>query len=127
MPNLLPEHEEIIEIAKQFTFDAAHRIPGLPPTHKCHHLHGHTYRVELLLSGTMNELGFVREYDEIAAAWAPLADQLDHKFLNEVEGMKHTSTEYIAYWIAERIRKPLPELIAVRVSESSTTWAMVTL
>lgn len=114
-----------IEIAKQFTFDAAHRIPGLPPSHKCHRLHGHTYRVELRLRGPMDRLGFVREYDEIAAAWRPLHDLLDHRFLNEVEGMEHTSTEFIAVWIAERLLVALPELVAVRVAESTTTWAQV--
>jgi len=124
----------IVTIAKRFTFDAAHRLDRLPPTHKCHRLHGHTYQVEFVLRGKMDDRGFVADYDEIAQMWLPLHGQLDHRYLNEVPGLEIPSTENLALWIWRKIREDLREdsptlsdcLVAVRVSESSSTWAEVT-
>ncbi|HWN72058.1 MAG TPA: 6-carboxytetrahydropterin synthase, partial [Haliangium sp.] len=76
----------IATISKTFTFDAAHRLDRLPPEHKCHRMHGHTYRVELILSGHVADNGFLLDYADIAEMWAPLHELLDHRILNEVPG-----------------------------------------
>lgn len=110
----------IATLSKSFTFDAAHCLPRLPAGHKCANLHGHTYRVELICRGYVQENGFVVDYDDIARAWAPLHEQLDHKYLNDVYGLETPSTEHLCAWIIMRI--DLPSLVAVRVYESSTTW-----
>lgn len=111
----------IATIAKTFTFDAAHHLPNLPDGHKCKRMHGHTYRVTLILRGPVNqETGFVVDYDEIASTWALLHETLDHHLLNEVPGLEVPSTENLVAWIINRLY--LPGLIRVRVEESSTTW-----
>jgi 6-pyruvoyltetrahydropterin/6-carboxytetrahydropterin synthase len=115
-----PKH---VTIAKQFTFDAAHHLPGLPEGHKCKRLHGHTYRVEIQLRGPVDEFGFVVDYAEIAKAWAGIDEQLDHRCLNDIPGLETPSTEVLVKWIGDRVKALLPRLVRVRVSESTTTWA----
>jgi 6-pyruvoyltetrahydropterin/6-carboxytetrahydropterin synthase len=124
----------IATIAKRFTFDAAHRLDRLPATHKCHRMHGHTYEVELVFTGMVDEDGFVIDYSDIAEMWYPLHDQLDHRVLNEVPGLEIPSTEHLAGWIACHLCRKLttegPGMIrifdTVKVKESTTTWCSVT-
>lgn len=110
----------MVTISKQFDFDAAHWLPHVPDGHKCKRLHGHTYRVEVVCQGQPDERGMVVDYAEIAEAWMPLRDALDHRCLNDVPGLENPTTEILAPWILSRIE--LPFLVAVRVYESATTW-----
>jgi len=112
----------IATISKTFTFDAAHRLDRLPPEHKCHRMHGHTYRVELILSGHVADNGFLLDYADIAEMWAPLHELLDHRILNEVPGLDVPTTENLAGWILSRIGWDGHLSFTVRVFESSTTW-----
>lgn len=116
-----------LNISKTFDFDAAHRLPLVPESHKCARLHGHTYRVELVLAGEPDERGFVADYAEIAAAWEPIHAQIDHRYLNEIQGLENPTTEALARWLFERLLVPLPLLVRLRVYESSTTWCEVSL
>ena len=76
-----------MEIFREFTFEAAHRLPHVPEGHKCARLHGHSYRVEVHVTGPVGETsGWVMDFQEIKDAFAPLHDQLDHRYLNEVDG-----------------------------------------
>lgn len=114
-----------VTISKTFDFDAAHFLPNVPKRHKCRRLHGHTYRVEVVLRGVPDRRGFVVDYAEIAAAWKPIEEMLDHRLLNDIEGLENPSTEVLAPWIAHALLDALPLLHAVRVYESSTTWCEV--
>jgi len=114
-----------VRISKTFDFDAAHFLTRVPDGHKCKRLHGHTYRVELILSGEPDERGFVRDYAEVASAWKPIHDMLDHRCLNDIEGLENPTTEVLAPFIASALVDALPELQVVRVYESSTTWCEV--
>ncbi|HEY4266795.1 MAG TPA: 6-carboxytetrahydropterin synthase QueD [Galbitalea sp.] len=114
----------IATIAKRFTFDAAHSLPLMPEGHKCRNMHGHTYIVELRLVGPVDpRTGCLVDYAQIAKAWAPLHDRLDHKVLNQVAGLSCPTTEALCAWILSKIN--LPYLHSVRVYESSTTWCEV--
>lgn len=119
----------MITIAKQFTFDAAHCLPLMPDGHKCQRLHGHTYAVEIQLTGDVDpKTGLVIDYDDIAKIWAPLHVALDHRYLNEVPGLKCPTTENLVLWIVDRLRQAFrahPNVVSfkVRVAESSSTWA----
>lgn len=112
----------MLTICKQFDFDAAHFLPLLPPDHKCHRMHGHTYRVDVELTGEVDSRLFVVDYAEIALAWAPLREALDHRCLNDVAGLETPTTEALAMWILAAIRQRLPQVSRVRVHESSSTW-----
>ena len=114
-----------VRISKTFDFDAAHRLPFVADGHKCKRMHGHTYRVEVMLEGEPDERGMVVDYAEIATAWAPIHDAIDHRTLNEVPGLENPTTECLAPWVLERFFLSLPQTVAVRVYESATTWCEV--
>ncbi|MCP4574198.1 MAG: 6-carboxytetrahydropterin synthase QueD [bacterium] len=112
-------------ITKNFGFDAAHWLPGVPEDHKCRRLHGHTYRVVIALEGDLDpELGWVADYGEISKAFKPLLDDLDHHCLNEIAGLENPTAEVLAAWIFSRLRPQLPRLADVTVSETPATSAV---
>lgn len=110
------------EIFREFTFEAAHRLPNLPPEHKCTRLHGHSYRVIVNVAGPVDPtLGWVMDFGDIKTAFRPIEAQLDHYYLNEVEGLENPTSENLAAWIWDRLITPLPELTAVTVRETCTS------
>jgi 6-pyruvoyltetrahydropterin/6-carboxytetrahydropterin synthase len=111
-----------VEIWKEFTFEAAHRLPKLPPSHKCHRLHGHSFKVRVHVAGPMDQhLGWVQDFGDIKASFQPLYELLDHNYLNEVEGLENPTSENLARWIWERLQASLPGLSQVVVSETCTS------
>ena len=113
-----------MDIFKVFTLEAAHRLPNVPPTHRCHRMHGHSYRVELQLQGDVDATtGFVVDFFEIEAAFGGLLAQLDHYCLNDIEGLENPTAENIAIWIWQRTKPALPQLAQVRVFETPDCWA----
>ena len=110
-----------MEIFKEFTFEAAHRLPHVPPGHKCARLHGHSFRIELHVRGPEEpETGWVMDFADIKRAFQPLYDQLDHNYLNEIEGLSNPTSEQLARWIWQRLRPSLPGLSEVLVRETCT-------
>lgn len=112
-------------MGKTFDFDAAHRLPHVHEGHKCGRMHGHTYRVEIILSGELDPLlGWFVDYADITEAWAPIHDALDHRVLNDVIGLVNPTTEVLVDWIIKRLAKSSigKHLDRVRVYESSSTW-----
>jgi 6-pyruvoyltetrahydropterin/6-carboxytetrahydropterin synthase len=108
-----------MELRKTFQFEAAHLLPLLPATHKCRRLHGHSFRVEVAVAGECDpKLGWLMDYADISAAFAPLWEQLDHRYLNEVAGLENPTSETVAAWIWERLKPRLPLLTKVTVAET---------
>ncbi len=108
-----------MEIYKEFTFEAAHRLPRVPEGHKCGRLHGHSFRVRIHVEGSVDpELGWVTDFAAIGAAFRPIHEQLDHHYLNEVDGLENPTSENLARWIWRHIRKDLGSMSAVLVSET---------
>jgi 6-pyruvoyltetrahydropterin/6-carboxytetrahydropterin synthase len=115
-----------VKISKRFDFDAAHRLPTVAPDHKCFRMHGHTYGVEIFCAGEADARGMVCDYAEIAEAWKPIHDAIDHRTLNEIEGLEVPTTEILTPWIGFKLLDALPAFCGVRVYESSTTYCEVT-
>ncbi|MGY5309137.1 6-carboxytetrahydropterin synthase QueD [Nocardia gipuzkoensis] len=110
-----------MEIYREFAFEAAHRLPNVPAGHKCARLHGHSYRVVIHVAGEVDpETGWVMDFAEIKKAFAPLSEQLDHHYLNEVPGLENPTSEVIARWIWARLIDQLP-LSQVVVKETCTS------
>jgi 6-pyruvoyltetrahydropterin/6-carboxytetrahydropterin synthase len=110
-----------VNVFKEFTFEAAHRLPNVPADHKCARLHGHSFRVAIHVEGEIGaDSGWVRDFADIERAFAPLHDQLDHHYLNEIEGLDNPTSERVAMWIWERLASVLPELDKVVVRETCT-------
>lgn len=108
-----------MELYADFRFEAAHRLPMVPEGHKCARLHGHSYFVRLGISGEVNpDTGWVFDFEDIQEAFGPLYDQLDHHYLNEVEGLENPTSENLAQWIWSRLKPRLPELDYVEIRET---------
>lgn len=111
-----------MQIFKEFSFEAAHRLPNVPAQHKCARLHGHSYRVEVHVQGPLGEQsGWVMDFADLKVAFAPLHQILDHNYLNEIDGLQNPTSEVLAKWIWVRLKKTLPQLCLVKVRETCTS------
>jgi len=116
-----------LEIFKVFHIEAAHRLPNLPETHKCSRLHGHSFRVEIHISGEVSkEKGWIMDFGDLKSAFKPLYEQLDHHYLNEVEGLENPTSENLARWIWERLKPTLPVLSKIVIQETCTSGCVYT-
>jgi len=110
------------EIYREFSFEAAHRLPHVPNGHKCGRLHGHSYRVEVHVTGAIgSETGWVQDFGDIKAVLKPLEEQLDHNYLNDIDGLENPTSEVLARWIWTRLIDALPGLSAIQVRETCTS------
>lgn len=111
-----------MEIYKKFHIEAAHRLPNVPAGHKCARLHGHSYAVEIHVSGELDpQLGWVTDFADIKTAFQPVFEQLDHRYLNDVAGLENPTAENIARWIWDRLKSRLPGLSRVVIHETCTS------
>jgi 6-pyruvoyl tetrahydropterin synthase/QueD family protein len=114
-------------IFKEFTFEAAHRLPFVAPDHKCHRLHGHSFRVEVHVGGEVDpRTGWILDFADIKAAFKPLHSVLDHNYLNEVPGLENPTSENLAAWIWEQLELTLPGLAMIVVRETCTSGCIYT-
>ena len=122
VPEAAPLGVAIAEIFKEFTFEAAHRLPFVPEGHKCFRLHGHSFRVEIHVTGDVDPAtGWIMDFGDIKDAFKPLHRQLDHNYLNEIPGLENPTSENLAAWIWDRLRPQLPGLARVLVRETCTS------
>ena len=111
-------------ITKEFHFSASHQLKGLPDDHQCARLHGHNYIVRVeLASETLNEHGFVRDYNELSPLKEYIDDTLDHRHLNDALGHDQTTAENLAKHLYDWCKPQFAEVSAVSVSETPKTWA----
>ena len=111
-----------MEICKTFDFEAAHRLPNVPPGHKCARLHGHSFRVSVHVTGPVGEhTGWVMDFADIKAAFEPIEKQLDHYYLNEIDGLENPTSENLARWIWKRLKPTLPMMSKLIVHETCTS------
>ena len=114
-----------MELRKSFQFEAAHLLPLLPKSHKCRRLHGHSFKVEIVVAGECDpKLGWLMDYANITAAFKPVWLKLDHRYLNEISGLKNPTSEEIAVWIWKKLKPKLPLLVEVVVAETCTARAV---
>jgi len=111
-----------MKIYKDITFEAAHLLPNLPDGHKCRRLHGHSFNIRITVDGPMDEdTGWVMDYAEIKRAFAPIYNQLDHHYLNEIEGLENPTSENIVKWVWHQLSPRLEILNEVELKETCTT------
>jgi 6-pyruvoyltetrahydropterin/6-carboxytetrahydropterin synthase len=111
-----------VEIFKEFTFEAAHRLPNVAPGHKCARLHGHSYRIAVHVDGPVGErAGWVRDFADLSESMKPVLACLDHYYLNDIAGLENPTSEVLARWIWDRLCSGLPDLSQVVVRETCTS------
>jgi 6-pyruvoyltetrahydropterin/6-carboxytetrahydropterin synthase len=114
------------EIVKTFRFEAAHSLDRAPIGHKCRRLHGHSYRVDVHVTGPVDpEAGWVRDFGEVVMAVEPILRELDHRTLNEVPGLENPTSELLAKYLWDRLRPVLKGLSAITIWESDTSRCTV--
>jgi 6-pyruvoyltetrahydropterin/6-carboxytetrahydropterin synthase len=109
----------VAELSADFTLASARRLPNVSEGHPCGRLHGHTFGVRLVVRGAIDpQSGWVIDFADLATAWSPVHDALDHRLLNEVPGLANPTSENIALWIWNALRTTVPSLVAVEISET---------
>lgn len=112
----------VVELTKEFRFEAAHSLPHVPTGHKCGRMHGHSFRVEVTVRGPVDpRTGWLMDFAELKDKFRPLEDQLDHRLLNEVPGLENSTSENIARWIWQRLKATVPQLASITVHETCTS------
>jgi 6-pyruvoyltetrahydropterin/6-carboxytetrahydropterin synthase len=109
-----------MRIYKEFTFEAAHFLPSAPPGHPNSRVHGHSFRVRVTIDGEPDETtGLVMHLDDVEAALADAHEALDHRFLNEVEGLSQPTLERITMWLWDRLHNRLPGLAEIEIARDT--------
>ncbi len=107
---------------KDFSFEAAHRLPNVPDGHKCARLHGHSFQVRITVDGPVgSDSGWVMDFADLKGVAKPVVDSLDHRYLNEIEGLENPTSEVVAVWLWRKLKAGLPSLASVEVRETCTT------
>lgn len=108
----------MIEISKEFGFDAAHYLGNSAPENR--RLHGHSFYAEVTLRGEANPAtGFLRDFGEVDAALMAIREMLDHRLLNEIEGLATPTLENLAKFIFVQAKAKLPEVVRVKLRRPS--------
>lgn len=116
-----------MDIFKIFYIEAAHHLPNVPEGHKCRRLHGHSFRIEIYVSGEVQEkAGWVMDFGDVSSAFKPLYEQLDHNYLNEIDGLENPTSENLAKWIWQRLKPDLASLTKVVIQETCTAGCVYT-
>ncbi|MGV8074410.1 MAG: 6-carboxytetrahydropterin synthase QueD [Syntrophobacteraceae bacterium] len=85
-------------------FAAAHNLRNFRG--KCENLHGHNWKVEVVLRGSkLNESGVLVDFSEVKQAARELLSQVDHQYLNNLDFFqeRNPSSENIACYLIERL------------------------
>jgi len=107
-------------LSTRFHFEAAHWMAGYPEGHPNRRIHGHSYTGEVIVEGPVDPVtGMVREHEQLERAVREVSSALDHRMLNDVEGLEVPTGEYIARWIWNRLKPGLPDLKEVVVSRDT--------
>lgn len=107
-------------VSKAATFEAAHFMGHKPEGHPYRHVHGHSFRVEITVAGTVQPgAEWVEDFADITAALEGVTARLDHRLLNEIEGLETPTMERICLWVARALQPALKGLVAVELSRPS--------
>ncbi len=113
-----------IALTRTFQIESAHFLPMLPKGHKCARMHGHSFKIDVVVEGECDpKLGWLMDYADLKKAFEPLFQQLDHHCLNEVKGLENPTSENLSKWIWDRLKPGLPLLKSVIVAETCTARA----
>ncbi len=109
-------------IFREFTFDSAHFLPRVPEDHKCRAIHGHTYKLKVYIEGPLDdELGWVADFAGVKKVISETIDLIDHKLLNNIEGLENPTCEIVAVWLWNKIKQDIPGLVRVELNETPTS------
>ena len=110
----------MVEITKQFTFEAAHYFPNMPKGHIYRKIHGHSFVVEVTFYGKKNKTNqWVTDFDEITESLKKIKKKLDHKCINDIKEIGLPTLENISSWIAKQLKKKYSNVCSIKLSRPS--------
>jgi 6-pyruvoyltetrahydropterin/6-carboxytetrahydropterin synthase len=108
------------ELSKQFRFDSAHTLNREIQTESSRRIHGHSYRAEVVIRGAPDgQSGMIMDLGEFERALTETRDNLDHRFLDEINDLGPATLENLTSWIWGRLSAALPGLMRVTVYRDS--------
>jgi 6-pyruvoyltetrahydropterin/6-carboxytetrahydropterin synthase len=108
-----------MRIYKDFRFEAAHYLPGETSSINSR-IHGHSFRARVTIDGRINpDTGCVFHFNQLTQAVAEAQGALDHRLLNEVEGLANPTLERISVWLWNRLQNRVPGLVEIEVARDS--------
>lgn len=111
---------QVFEITKAVTFEAAHFMGGKPEGHPYRNVHGHSFRLEATVAGTVKPgEEWVQDFSELASVLKATGEKLDHCLLNDIAGLEVPTLERICLWVANDLRNSLPNLKQVVLARPS--------
>ena len=112
---------------REFTIEAGRYLPNLAPEHPCARMHGHTFMVQIHVTGKVDEeKGWIMDFNELDDKLEEIRQLLDHRVLNEVPGLENPTTELLARWIWGRLVKELPGLSRIVIQENAYSGCIYT-
>lgn len=109
-----------MEIFRDFDFEAAHFLPGVPDGHKCKRMHGHSYRVRVHIRGAPGgPQNWVMDFADVKRIVSSVLNRLDHRVLNEIPGLENPTAEQIARYLWRELTPGLPGLSKIVLRETA--------
>jgi len=109
-----------MRLSQTCRFEAAHFLPKLAEGHKCRAMHGHNYKVVATVAGLVDDTGILVDFHDIEDALQAACDQLDHRLLNDVNGLDNPTAENLCAWFWDQLREHLP-LVEIVVYENEAS------
>jgi 6-pyruvoyltetrahydropterin/6-carboxytetrahydropterin synthase len=107
----------IAELTCNFALEVAHFQPHCPEGHPNRRIHGHSYHGKLTLRGPVNaDDGMLMDFEVLRTKVAKMVEELDHRCLNDVQGLERPSSERLAIWIWDRMKPEIPALHRVELA-----------
>jgi 6-pyruvoyltetrahydropterin/6-carboxytetrahydropterin synthase len=115
------EQAMMYEVFKEFTFEAAHQLANnVADGHRYGKVHGHSFKVEVFMRGEPEEgKDWLCDFAEIERRVSDVRAQLDHNYLNDIEGLEVPTLENVSRWIWRKLDNVLPGLDRVLVRRGS--------
>jgi len=117
-------------VVRKYHFESAHWLPKVHDEHRCKRMHGHNYEMEVAIEGKVAENGFILDFWDLDAIVQPIVNMIDHRTLNDIEGLENPTAELIACWFLEKVAKEFDQHSAslavayVKIFETKDCWAM---
>lgn len=109
-----------MRIVKSINFDAAHFLDLELDERPYARMHGHSFLLEVEIAGEPDRAqGWVVDFEDVTRALGAVREKLDHRLLNEVEGLGLPTLENICLWVARELQEEFPGLVRVSVSRPS--------
>jgi len=111
----------MFELKRKYEFHAARKLTKIDPSHPCAKIHGHTFHITVTIKDVINaKSGWVVDFYYIDQIYnQKIHSILDHSYLNEVQGLENPTTELLAQWIWNNLKKDLKSLYSITVSEGN--------